>query len=174
MEPDRPGYHDRVSSQPIAESRDEQLARNVSELLGELRVAQAAVQFLFGFLLSVAFTDLFRAANGFEKGLHLTAVLLAATSTALLAAPPVWHRMLFREGRREDILAIGNKSVLGGLICLAAAVTTTVSLIAKVVFGPVTMAVIGPAVGVLFGVLWFVVPHHIRRRPGPAPAADGD
>ncbi|UJW29102.1 DUF6328 family protein [Saccharothrix sp. AJ9571] len=165
------------ASQPSAESRDEQLARNVSELLGELRVAQAAVQFLFGFLLTITFTDHFREANGFEKGMHLTAVLLAATSTALLAAPPVWHRMLFREGRREEILQLGNKSVLGGLVCLALAVTTTVALIAKVIFGSLTMALIGPVIGLLFGVLWFVVPHHIRRRHAgepPAPTADGE
>lgn len=40
----------------IAESEDQRLARNVNELLQELRVAQAGVQFLFGFLLAVTFT----------------------------------------------------------------------------------------------------------------------
>jgi len=38
-----------------AENSDqERLARNLSELLQELRVAQAGVQILFGFLLSIA------------------------------------------------------------------------------------------------------------------------
>jgi transposase len=38
-------------------AENEQLQRNVNELLQELRVAQAGVQFLFGFLLAVAFTE---------------------------------------------------------------------------------------------------------------------
>jgi hypothetical protein len=44
------------------ESAQERLARNLGELLQELRVAPAGVQILFGFLLSVVFTDRFRRA----------------------------------------------------------------------------------------------------------------
>ncbi|WP_216211294.1 DUF6328 family protein [Amycolatopsis aidingensis] len=146
-----------------AESRNEQLTRNVNELLGELRVAQAGVQILFGFLLAVVFTSQFREASGLEKALHMTAVLLASVSTALLTAPAVWHRVLFRAGRRAEILRVGNRSVLVGLGCLAAAVTVTVALIAKVVYGFVAMAVFVAVVGVLFGSLWFVVPARIGR-----------
>jgi hypothetical protein len=39
------------------QDQHQRLARNVGELLQELRVAQNGVQVLFGFLLSVAFTD---------------------------------------------------------------------------------------------------------------------
>lgn len=145
------------------ETENQRLTRNVSELLGELRVAQAGVQILFGFLLSVVFTDQFRHAGGFEKSLHLSAVLLAVLSTVLLAAPAVWHRVLFRTGHREAILRAGNRSVIAGLVCLAAAVTVTVALIAKVVFGPVAMAVVGVFAGLLFGLLWFVLPARLRR-----------
>ncbi|GAB3479916.1 DUF6328 family protein [Amycolatopsis cihanbeyliensis] len=147
-----------------AESRNEQLTRNVNELLGELRVAQAGVQILFGFLLAVVFTSQFREASGLEKSLHMTAVLLASVSTALLTAPAVWHRVLFRAGLRAEILRVGNRSVLIGLVCLAAAVTVTVALIAKVVYGFVAMAAFVAVVGVLFGVLWFVVPARLGRR----------
>ncbi|HEX8935347.1 MAG TPA: DUF6328 family protein, partial [Pseudonocardiaceae bacterium] len=38
----------------------EQLARNINDLLQELRVALAGVQLLFGFLLSIIFTDAYR------------------------------------------------------------------------------------------------------------------
>ncbi|NIJ14824.1 MFS family permease [Saccharomonospora amisosensis] len=140
------------------EPRHKRLARNVNELLGELRVAQAGVQILFGFLLAVVFTGTFRQASGFEKGLHLVTVLVTASATALLTAPAVWHRLLFRAGRRTAILRVGNKVVIAGLACLAVAVTLTVALIGKVVYGPVAMIVLGGLVGVLFAVLWFVVP----------------
>lgn len=145
----------------------------MNELLGELRVAQAAVQILFGFLLSVAFTGAFREASGFEKGLHLAAVLLTAAATALLTAPVVWHRILFRAGRRDDILRAGNRSVLAGIVCLAAAVTVTVALIGKVVFGPTAMAVTTSFALLMFGLLWFVVPFRLRADPPREPDQNG-
>ncbi|MFJ8912283.1 DUF6328 family protein [Amycolatopsis sp. NPDC102389] len=143
------------------ETKNERLTRNVSELLQELRVAQAGVQILFGFLLTVVFTDEFHKASGFEKSVHLTAVLLTVSSTVLLTAPAAWHRLLFRTGNRERILTYGNRSVLIGLGCLAAAITTTVSLIAKVVFGPIAMTLFGVVSATLFVVMWFVVPRMI-------------
>ncbi|EHK88542.1 DUF6328 family protein [Saccharomonospora azurea] len=148
------------------EPRHQQLARNLNELLAELRVAQAGVQILFGFLLAVAFTELFRAASGFEKGLYLVTVLFTATATALLTAPAAWHRLLFREGQRTQILRVGNRVVVAGLVCLAVAVTLTVALIVKVIFGGVVMAVLATFVGGTFTVLWFVMPRVLRgRRP---------
>ncbi|NIH86580.1 DUF6328 family protein [Amycolatopsis granulosa] len=160
------------------ETPNQRLARNVNELLGELRVAQAGVQILFGFLLSVVFTAQFRSASGFEKAVHLVAVLLAVLSTALLSAPAAWHRILFRAGRRDDILRAGNRAVLAGLGCLAAAITATVSLIAKVVYGPVAMAVVAVLVGLTFATLWFVTPNFLSNqavrdtRPSPEPPSD--
>ncbi|NKQ55827.1 hypothetical protein HFP15_23405 [Amycolatopsis sp. K13G38] len=145
------------------ETPNQRLTRNVNELLSELRVAQAGVQILFGFLLSVVFTAQFRQASGFEKGMHLAAVVLAASATALLAAPAAWHRILFRGRRREEILSAGNRAVLAGLICLAAAVTDVVALIAKVVYGPVAMGFVGGFVGLLFAALWFFVPRVLAR-----------
>lgn len=145
------------------EPEHRRLSRNVSELVSEVRVAQAAVQILFGFLLSIVFTSLFREASGFEKILHMTAVVLSAASTALLAAPPVWHRILFRTGSRAAIVRAGNRSVLAGLICLAAAVIVVVALISKVVFGFIAMGVVGGAIGALFCVVWFVIPGKIRK-----------
>jgi hypothetical protein len=148
------------------ESETQRLTRNVNELLGELRVAQAGVQILFGFLLSVAFTDTFRHASGFEKGLHLSAVLLAVLATGLLSAPAAWHRLLFRRQARQEILTAGNRLVIGGLVCLAAAITVTVGLIGKVVYGPVAMIVISAFTAVFFAVAWFIAPGWLRRHRG--------
>ncbi|MGW4482202.1 DUF6328 family protein [Amycolatopsis sp. NPDC004368] len=145
------------------ETHNQKLQRNVSELLQELRVAQAGVQILFGFLLAVVFTNRFELGDGFEKGLHLTAVLLAVAATALLTAPAAWHRLLFRTGRRDEILRVGNRVVLAGFVCLAASVTLTVALIAKVVYGIAALIGAGGFTVLLFGVLWFVVPLRLPR-----------
>lgn len=146
------------------ETQNEKLSRNVSELLQELRVAQAGVQILFGFLLSVVFTDRFHDASGFEKSLHLSAVLLAVSATALLTAPAAWHRLLFRDGMRERILTAGNRLVLAGLVCLALAITTTVALIAKVVYGQLALIASAVVCTVLFGLFWFIMPLRKRER----------
>lgn len=151
------------------ETRNEQLTRNVGELLQELRVAQAGVQILFGFLLSVVFTDRFHDASGFEKSLHLAAVVLAVAATALLTAPAAWHRLLFRTGSRERILTVGNRLVLVGLVCLALAITSTVALIAKVVYGGAAMVVMAVLSVSLFGVLWFVMPFRLNPRENGQP-----
>jgi hypothetical protein len=151
------------------ETRNEQLTRNVGELLQELRVAQAGVQILFGFLLSVVFTDRFHDASGFEKSLHLSAVMLAVAATALLTAPAAWHRLLFRTGSRERILTVGNRFVLVGLVCLALAIISTVSLIAKVVYGEIAMGIVGVLSALIFGILWFVIPSRLHPDNGTQP-----
>ncbi len=90
---------------------------------------------------------------------------VTAAATALLTAPAAWHRLLFREGRRTEILRVGNRMVVAGLACLAVAITLTVSLIGKVVFGVVAMVVLAVVVGGVFTLLWFVVPRLLRTRP---------
>ena len=152
------------------ETEQQQLTRNVNELLGELRVAQAGVQILFGFLLAVVFTPLFDSAELLVKLLHLAAVLLAVLATALLSAPAAWHRVLFRQGLRREILAEGNRMVLAGLACLALAVTVTVALIGYVVFGAAALGVLAVLVAGCFGYLWFGVPRRLRRVRTDPPA----
>jgi len=147
------------------ESQDERLARNVSELLQELRVAQAGVQFLFGFLLAVAFTEHYARASGFEKVTHLVAVVFATASVALLTAPAAWHRLLFRHGQRPQILRVANRLTVAGLACLAIAMTATVLLLFNVVVGTPFAVVIAVLAAVMFGVLWFVLPLRARRDP---------
>lgn len=144
------------------ESPDERLTRNVNELLQELRVAQAGVQFLFGFLLAVAFTEQYARASGFEQVVHLVAVLFATAAVALLTAPAAWHRMLFRRGQRPVILRVANTLAVTGLACLAVAMTATVLLLVKVVAGPVVATVVTALVAVMFGTLWFVLPLRAR------------
>jgi len=148
---------------PTGESEHRRLARNVNELLQELRVAQAGVQILFGFLLSITFTDRYATASALVRGTHLATVLCAAAAVALLTAPAAWHRVLFRRGRREDVVAAGNTFMLAGLGFLAVAMTGTVLLISEVIVGGGIAVVIGGLTLVLFGTLWFAMPLLIRN-----------
>ncbi|HEX8871052.1 MAG TPA: DUF6328 family protein [Lentzea sp.] len=140
------------------ESQHRRLTRNVNELLQELRVAQAGVQILFGFLLSIAFTDKYATASTLVRVTHVVTVLFAAVAVALLTAPAAWHRVLFRKGRREDVVAAGNTFMLAGLSSLALAMTGTVLLLAEVVIGGWAAVAAGVFALLLYGTLWFVMP----------------
>jgi hypothetical protein len=140
----------------------EKLTRNINDLLQELRVALAGVQLLFGFLLSIIFTDAYRRATDVQHTAHLVAVLFAVVSVALMTAPAAWHRLLFRQGQRAEILRVSNTFAIAGLVCLAAAMSSTVFLLADVVLGD-WPAILACALTVIcFGLLWFGLP--LRKR----------
>jgi len=139
------------------------LARNFSELLQELRVQQAGVQILFAFLLAIVFTEAYEEQSTYVRTLHLVTVLCAAVSSALLIAPAVWHRILFRHRRREDILRQANRCALAGSVFLAATMVGTVLIVAEVAVGGWAAKLIGACTALVFGILWFVVPALLRR-----------
>jgi Family of unknown function (DUF6328) len=144
------------------ESESERLTRNVNELLQELRVAQAGVQFLFGFLLAVAFTEPYARASTAQHVIHLLAVVFATAAVALLSAPAAWHRLLFRRGRRQTILEVSNRLSIAGIACLAVALVCTVLLLTNEVVGGWVAVVITVLTAILFAMLWFVLP--LRHR----------
>jgi hypothetical protein len=146
------------NSDDEVEAEHERLARNVSELLQELRVAQGGVQILFGFLLSIAFTERYAGVNDYIRATHLVTVLFAAAAAALLTAPAAWHRLLFRQGRREQIVRLANRTTVAGLICLAVAMTGTVLLVSEIVIGGWPAVLVGVLAGLGFASLWFVLP----------------
>jgi hypothetical protein len=155
------------------ETEHQRLARNVNELLQELRVVQAGVQFLFGFLLAVAFTEPYIRATPFQHVVHLIAVVFATSAVALLSAPAAWHRVLFRQGERAMIVEVANRFAIGGMACLSVAMTATVLLLTDAVLGNWVAIAITIYAAILFGSLWFVLPLMRRARddsPNDSPA----
>ncbi|HEV2784152.1 MAG TPA: DUF6328 family protein [Actinophytocola sp.] len=151
------------------ESQSQQLARNLNELLQEIRVAQAGVQILFGFLLSIAFTERYSTTSDYVRATHLVTVLFATASVALLTAPAAWHRVLFRLGRREKIINVADRLAVGGLASLALAMTGTVLLLGEMIIGGWPAVLLAILAGVGFGMLWFALPIRQRLR-GPTPS----
>jgi hypothetical protein len=144
------------------EDEPQRLARNINDLFQELRVALAGVQILFGFLLSIVFTDTYRRASDAQHGAHLVAVAFALIAMALMTAPAAWHRLLFRQRQRPEILRVSNGFAIAGLASLAMAMGATIFLLADVVLGgwPAILACALTIAG--FGVLWFILP--LRQR----------
>src|ERR1700689_2504573 len=93
---------------PRDESEAERDDRNLAELLQELRVAGLGVQVLFGFLLSLPFTNRFSNLNAGQRHLYLASLVLSAVATALLLGPVAYHRVVFRRGRKERLVRAAN------------------------------------------------------------------
>jgi hypothetical protein len=144
------------------ESEQERIDRNLSELLGELRVALPGVQVLFAFLLVVPFNPGFNEVTAFQEKLYMATLLLAAAASAFLIAPSVHHRIVFRQQDKEYLVVTANRLVLVGLGCLALAMICAVTLVTDVVFDTTTTVIVAALGVVMFGLLWYAPP--LRRR----------
>jgi hypothetical protein len=144
------------------DARDETPAerddRNLIELLQELRVAGLGVQVLFGFLLSLPFTNQFKQLDGADRNLYLACLILAAVATALLLGPVAYHRLVFRQGMKENLVKTANVMAILGLITVGLAVSSAVLLVTGFVAGYTTGGVIAGLVLVMFALLWFALP----------------
>src|SRR5215211_6252780 len=92
--------------------------RHFNELLQELRVAQTGVQILFAFLLGLAFTPRFPDLTGGQQGIYLVTLVLSAVSAALLIAPVGYHRTVFRQRLRPQLVTTGHRYAIAGLVLL--------------------------------------------------------
>jgi hypothetical protein len=144
------------------ETPEERADRNLTELLGELRVALPGVQVLFAFLLIVPFNDRFSDATAFQRDLYLGTLICTAFASALLIAPSMNHRLEFRHGDKEHLVIVANRLTIAGLTLVALAMTGVVALLTDFVFGTATMVVTTGSLALAFALLWYLLP--LRRR----------
>ena len=123
------------------EDPQERTARELIELLNELRVILPGVQVLFAFLLTVPFTQRFLDLDDLETGVFFMTLLCTAVSTALLIAPSAHHRLLWRQHAKEETLVTSNRLTIAGLAFLALAMIGAIFLITDVLFGGVVATV---------------------------------
>src|SRR3954447_22863646 len=126
--------------------------RHLAELMQEVRVAQTGVQVLFGFLLTVPFTNRFGTLASGEKGLYFATLAAAGAAAMLLIAPTAHHRILFRCNDKEHIVRMANRYAMGGLACVALAMVGAVLFVADVVLESPAAAAI--ALIAASGALW--------------------
>jgi hypothetical protein len=133
------------------ESEYERTARELGELLQELRVALPGVQVLFAFLLTVPFSARFGSITPLQEVVFFATLVCTALSAGLLLAPSAHHRLLW------------NRFAIAGMILLALAMMGAVFVITDVLFGSHYASVAAGLIAAFFLYAWFVVP--IRYRP---------
>jgi uncharacterized protein DUF6328 len=132
--------------------------RNFTELLQELRVAQTGVQILFAFLLTLPFTNRFGQVTDFDRATYVVTLVAAAAATALLITPVSYHRLVFRQGRKPQLVRVASRLAVLGLGCLLVSMLGAVYLAVDVVLGAPLAGAIVAVLAVLYVFLWYALP----------------
>ncbi|MGX6608254.1 DUF6328 family protein [Micromonosporaceae bacterium Da 78-11] len=145
------------------ESEKQRWDRNFADLLQELRVAQTGVQILFAFLLTLPFSSGFPNTTAFQKDVYVVALIAAAFATAMIISPVAFHRALFRQGRKPELVRYAHRMATGGLAFMLISMVSSVLLITDYLLN-LTMAIILTGVtGAWFLTFWAMIPWFRRN-----------
>ena len=144
------------------ESEQERRARELIELLQELRVVLPGVQVLFAFLLTVPFSARFGDVSPLQQTVFFGTLVCTAISAGLLIAPSAHHRLLWRQQAREHRLRVANRLAIAGLVLLVPGMVGAIFVITDILFGSMAAATATAAVAAFFLYVWFVIPMRFR------------
>jgi hypothetical protein len=157
-----------------ADERDEtpsqRADRNFAEVVQELRVAQTGVQILFAFLLSLPFLSAFPADRPSSAGVLTAALLSAAGAAVCFIAPVAFHRLHFRQGRKEGVVWVAHWMALAGLLLLVTAMTLAVWLVIDTLWSARAAGIVAVLMAGGIVTTWVVIPRLVvgQAKP-PAP-----
>ena len=167
----RPDTEPLLGRDPAArrETELERCDRNLVELLQEVRVVQTGVQVLFAFLLTASLAPRFPTLSNFQQLTYFATLLAAGGAAILLIAPTAYHRILFRLGDKEHLVAVANRFTLAGLACVALSMVGAVLLVTDLLFDDLAVIVTTTGLAALGCVsLWCVAPLLRRAKIRPA------
>jgi phosphatidylserine synthase len=141
-----------------AEKSNEDLDRELIELLNELRVTLPGVQVLFAFLLIVPFSQQFELINDLQKYAYIVALTFTALGSALLIAPTPYHRIRWRDQDKDVMLRLANRLALAGTVCVAIAMPCALFFVTDFLFkSPLPALLAALVIGVIV-TFWYALP----------------
>ena len=145
------------------ETEKQRWDRNFADLLQELRVAQTGVQILFAFLLTMPFSSQFPNATAFQRDVYVVALIAAAFATAMIISPVAFHRALFRQGRKPELVRFAHKMATGGLAFMLISMVSSVLLITDFLLNVTVAIVLTTVTGLWFLTFWAFLPWSRRN-----------
>jgi Family of unknown function (DUF6328) len=155
---------DLIESPGRNETALERCDRNLVELLQEVRVVQTGVQVLFAFLLMAPLTPRFPELGTVRHAEYFAALSLSGLSAVLLMAPTAYHRVLFRRGDKEYLVALSNRFAIAGLATVGLAMVLAFTFVVDILFGRLEAITTGGVAAGVCLLLWAVGPLSRRRR----------
>lgn len=138
----------------LREKQDQELI----ELLNEARVALSGASVLFGFLLIVPFSARWERTTQAQRDSYVIAFLATVLAVLMLMLPTAYHRLRWRERSKERMLRFSHLGAIGGVFCLAVAMTATVYLVIDTVVSTPWAIAATVLAAAAFGLLWFALP----------------
>src|SRR5687767_10194688 len=148
------------------EDPQERTARELIELLNELRVMLPGVQALFAFLLIVPFSERFASTTRSERVAYYIAFAAAALCSILFIAPSVYHRVQFRQHDKEKLLRVSNGLVIAGTVVLGIGIAASIYVVTGFLVDDVLALIASLAAFLLLATLWWGLP--LSRKIGRA------
>ena len=145
------------------ESERQRWDRNFADLLQELRVAQTGVQILFAFLLTLPFSNGFPKTTEFQKSIYIVALISAAFAAAMIISPVAFHRALFRQGRKPELVRFAHRMATAGLGFMLVSMVASILLITAYLLNTLVASILSAVAAAWFLTFWVVFPvirHH--------------
>jgi hypothetical protein len=144
--------------EPSNETKKQRIDRELTELLGELRIALPGVQMLFAFLLTVPFYARFETLTGVSRAVFFLTFTFTTVAGVFMIAPSSNHRLSFRAQDKERLLFRANRFAIVGLAFLALAICGVMYFIAAMILGQGWAAYATAATAGIVGLTWYLPP----------------
>jgi hypothetical protein len=151
----------------VDETDAQRLDREHDQLNQELRALITGVQVLFGFLLSVTFTERFGDLSVADRRVHLLVIGCSATALVLLLAPTAFHRVQFRQRDKEAMVRIANTEAKAAMLFMSLATAGSLYLVGRLSFSSSWGVITGCSLFVFSLSVWWGIPlvrRHQRSR----------
>jgi hypothetical protein len=147
-----------ADAEPSDETRKQRVDRELTELLGELRIALPGVQMLFAFLLTVPFYARFDTLTGVSRGVFFLTFTFTTVAAVFMIAPSSNHRISFRAQDKERLLLRANRFAIAGIAFLALAICGVMYFIAGMLLGQEWAPYFTGATATLIALTWYLAP----------------
>lgn len=144
--------------QASGESHKDRLDRELVELLQEMRIMLPGIEVIFGFLLTVPFTERFTRLTPLQTSTYFLVFIATALATALLVAPSAYHRLRWRQYDKEHLLRVANKFAIAGLAFFAFALSGIAFIVTDMVIHTTGAVWVAAGLGSMVVLLWFGLP----------------
>jgi amino acid permease len=124
------------------------------------------VQILFAFLLTLPFSNGFPKTTQFQKDVYVVALLTAVFAAAMIIAPVAFHRALFRQGRKPELVRYAHRMATGGLAFTLIAMIASVLLITDYLLHMTWAIVLTSITAAWFLAFWAAIPWFRRNWVG--------
>ncbi len=129
-----------------------------------MRVIQTGVQILFGFLLTVVFTQRFASLSTADRTIYVITLLLGASTTGALVGTVTFHRLVAGHRLKPQTVLWAARLALVGVVLLLATVASALLLILRLALNAEAAPWVVAVLVAWFVGCWFVLPAWVLRR----------